>query len=51
MNKSQPKKNYIFIALAVLAIVAMTVWAFLQGRRDAAEDNLKRTNQAANATR
>ncbi len=47
MEKSPSKNNFIYIALAILLLVAMIVMAFLQGRRDGAEHR-NQTNQASN---
>lgn len=50
MKESQSKNNCIYIALAVLLLIAMLAWAYMSGRRDGAEHNVNRTNRNANAT-
>ncbi len=50
MEKSEPKTNYIYVAIAVLLLLAMLVWAYMSGRRDGAEHNVNRTNRSVNAT-
>jgi hypothetical protein len=50
MEKSQSKNNYIYIALAVLVLLAVIAMAFLRGRRDGAEHRSNQTNQASNKT-
>jgi bacteriorhodopsin len=51
MEKSESKNNYIYIALAVIVLVAMLVWAYMSGRNDGAEHNADRANQNVNQTK
>lgn len=43
-EKKQSTNNYIYVALAVIVLIAMLAWAYLSGRNDGAQHKTNQPN-------